>query len=1152
MFRPFFNNIQGYQEKVFALSPINMSWGVGNISADPLFRDPANGDYSLQEESPCIDAGHYESAPDPDGTRSDLGAIPFDQGNGGQRVEIYPGQHNTIQDCIDAAHPGDIVLVLPGVYDGFIDFSGKAITVASRSLSTEIASYADSTIIDAGGQGSVVMFASGEDERSILDGFTLRNGIGTWYEGQNYFGNLGGGIFCLGSSPVIRNSLVTGNDVGNRGNRPHGGGVFCGEGSEPLLQNLRITNNRAMYGGGMAFRGESHVTMENVTISSNRATAGDDSWGGGIWCFENSSFVMEGGKISDNYAAGGGAISMTVNEGSSILRKVAIVNNEGYFGSAFYGNAFPMVFDQVTFSRNEHWQVGASVFDFRGHRASLVMKNSILSNNQARLFFFRGQEDTLSFHYCVIEGGEDSIRANQNVVLDYDNSNFDADPQFTDPDAGDYSLAENSPCIDAGDPDSNSDPDGTRADVGAFYFHQLIERDPMILTVPGDFPTIQAAIDASQFQDTIQVDPGHYTENINFNGKLITVASRFLTSRDPEYIQRTIIDGGGIAETVRFGRGETGDSRLIGFTITGGNGREGGGVFCLRASPEISYCVIAGNNAQDGGGIYLYGSGPQINNLTITGNASESGASGIHMRNGAYPTITNTIIYGNGAHSLVVSADRDPCTILISYSDIEGGQNAFEMNNNGNLRWDITDFAADPRFVDAQEGDYRLSENSPCIDAGDPEGIYDLDGSPADIGALGFFHAPQVEEFAIPLHRGWGLIGSPVIVPDPSMETIWRQQVGAEDLTIVKDMDGRFFAPPNNFNNIPGWVSWQGYAVKLVNDGSLAVQGQTIEPDAPIPLRRGWSIISYQPTDPVRIEDAFASVEDDILLVKDERGRFYTPRFGFQPMITMTRGKGYKVLTRRAIDLVWGGGRIAAIPPKAEEEEPFPSNRRFQPTVTDRNMSVLLNVKYTGSPHSFAGREVVGSPVVGSPHSFAGWEIELAAFTSKGLVVGYALASVSGDSALIGLSIWGDDPTTAAVEGCVEGESLLIRGWQDGAEFEATVKWVEGESEYATDGFAYGELMLDGSLPVSFALEKPYPNPFNSTVVIVYALPMASDVDFVVTDITGREMFRSSEEMVAAGRHRLSWSGESLSTGLYIITMHAGQFKQSEKLVLVK
>lgn len=51
--------------------------GVGNLVVDPLFLVPESHDFRLHEDSPAIDAGDPESAPDEDGTRADMGAIPF-------------------------------------------------------------------------------------------------------------------------------------------------------------------------------------------------------------------------------------------------------------------------------------------------------------------------------------------------------------------------------------------------------------------------------------------------------------------------------------------------------------------------------------------------------------------------------------------------------------------------------------------------------------------------------------------------------------------------------------------------------------------------------------------------------------------------------------------------------------------------------------------------------------------------------------------------------------------------------------------------------------------------------------------------------------------------------------------------------------------
>ena len=105
----------------------------------------------------------------------------------------------------------------------------------------------------------------------------------------------------------------------------------------------------------------------------------------------------------------------------------------------------------------------------------------------------------------------------------------------------------------------------------------LIQANSQILNVPDDHATIQAAIDASTDGDTVLVSEGTFLENINFNGKAITVASRFILDGDTSHISRTIIDGSqplypDSASTVTLWSGEDTTSVLMGFTITGGSG----------------------------------------------------------------------------------------------------------------------------------------------------------------------------------------------------------------------------------------------------------------------------------------------------------------------------------------------------------------------------------------------------------------------------------------------------------------------------------------------------------------------------------------------------------------------------------------------------
>jgi len=219
---------------------------------------------------------------------------------------------NNIQEAVDAASGGDEIVVKPGTYmgvgDQVVDMLGKAVWLHSSDGS-------EMTIIDGESVRRGIVCASGETSETIIEGLTITGG----------FGNQGGGLYCLGSSPTLRRCSLSNNYATFGGGaycsgdstavafyrctfegnsvEYYGGGMFFDYYSIPTLTECSILNNSAATAGGVYCEGGSIPTLDKCLISDNNSK----NFGGGVYCSSSSPVILDC-LIMNNVATGGGGI----------------------------------------------------------------------------------------------------------------------------------------------------------------------------------------------------------------------------------------------------------------------------------------------------------------------------------------------------------------------------------------------------------------------------------------------------------------------------------------------------------------------------------------------------------------------------------------------------------------------------------------------------------------------------------------------------------------------------------------------------------------------------------------------------------------------------------------------------------------------------
>ncbi len=411
--------------------------------------------------------------------------------------------------------------------------------------------------------------------------------------------------------------------------------------------------------------------------------------------------------------------------------------------------------------------------------------------------------------------------------------------------------------------------------------------------------------------------------------------------------------------------------------------------------------------------------------------------------------------------------------------------------------------------------------------------------SPIDITAT----SQVIQEFTFP--SGWRWFSMNLEAGDMGINEVLH------DLAPTQDDQIKSQYSYSQFMNGYGWLGLlntltvdEMYMMKMAQPDTMNMLGYAvnIELDT-LYLDAGWNWISFLPQQSYPVNDALLALSPwtgDLIKSQFDFAMYVENLGWIGDMDYMNPHLGYQIYLQNEDELVY----------------PLEQEIGLTRTVSSGNDDREDNSGWLVNTELWANSMNVIAEIADSEMNLEAENLLIGAFVGdecrgKAWASGYELL----DRNLFFITVYGDD----------DGETVAFRLFDNatgnGMELTETVDFSINDIA----GSVLDPMMLTwsplsndiGLIPKVFALDQNFPNPFNASTTISYALPQTEQVELVIYNLAGQEVKTLVNSVQTPGFYQVNWNGTTamntpVPSGIYIYRITAGEFRQMHKLVILK